>query len=144
SFKDAVAELTTGLGENTNDWQWSKIHTFTLSHPIGSVEILNKVLKLNKGPFEMPGSFHTVCPYSYPWGNLYNVNHGASHRHIFDVSNWDASVTVIPTGESGIPASDFYCDQTKLYINNQYHDDLFSTEKVKAAAVFEMKIQPEN
>jgi len=142
SFKEAVAELTTMLGKNTDDWQWGKIHTFTLAHPMGSVEMLNKALQLNKGPFEMPGSFHTVCPYSYSYGNLYEVNHGASHRHIFDVSNWDASLTVIPTGTSGIPASDFYCDQTELYINNQYHEDPFSPENVRNAAVFEMKIIP--
>jgi penicillin G amidase len=142
SFKETVIELTGLLGENTDNWSWGKIHTFTLQHPLGSVNILDKALNLNKGPFEMSGSFHTVCPYSYPYFNLYKVNHGASHRHVFDLSNWDDSKTVIPTGESGIPASDFYCNQTNLYINNQYHNDPFGFEKVKSAAVFEMKIQP--
>jgi len=104
--------------------------------------MLDKALGLNRGPFEVPGSFHTVGPFSYSYNNLYKVNHGASHRHIFDASDWDASKTVIPTGTSGIPASDFYLDQTEMYLNNQYHADPFSTEKVKEAARFRMKLQP--
>ncbi|NQU52487.1 MAG: penicillin acylase family protein, partial [Bacteroidetes bacterium] len=143
SFKETVNDLTAELGENPNDWNWGKIHTFTLNHPLGVVKILDKVLNLNKGPFTMPGSYHTVCPYSYSYNNLYKVNHGASHRHIFDVNNWDASKTVIPTGISGIPASDFYLDQTELYINNQYHADPFSWDEVQKAVKFEMKLRPD-
>lgn len=143
SFKETVANLTAEMGENSDDWHWGNIHTFTLNHPLGVVSILDKLLGLNKGPFEVGGSFHTVCPYSYSYNNLYKTNHGASHRHIFDVSNWDASITVIPTGTSGIPASDFYLDQTELYINNKYHADPFSKNEVRKAAKFEMKLLPE-
>jgi len=142
SFREAVNELTDKIGEGTDGWQWGKIHTFILGHPMGSVKILDIAFKMNRGPFEMPGSFHTLCPYSYSYGNLYNIDFGASHRHIFDLSNWDASKTVIATGTSGIPASDFYCDQTELYINNRYHADPFSRKEIEKAMVFEMKIQP--
>jgi len=142
SFKETVNDLTAELGTDTDNWNWGKIHTFTINHPLGVVDILDKVFSLNKGPFEVGGSFHTVCPYSYSYNNLYNVNHGASHRHIFDVSNWDASKTIIPTGTSGIPASDFYLDQTEMYINNQYHADPFSKNEVRKAAKFEMKLLP--
>jgi len=142
SFKETVADLTAELGENPENWNWGKIHTFTLGHPLGVVSILDKAFNLNKGPFEVPGSYHTVSPYSYSYTNLYKVNHGASHRHIFDVSNWDASKTIIPTGTSGIPASDFYLDQTEMYLNNQYHADPFSKTEVEKAAKFRMKILP--
>ncbi|MBT3385224.1 MAG: penicillin acylase family protein [Prolixibacteraceae bacterium] len=140
SFKETVSDLSAELGPNIDDWSWGKIHTFTLNHPLGVVSTLDKILNLNKGPFEVPGSYHTVCPYSYSYNNLYKVNHGASHRHIFDVNNWDASKTIIPTGTSGIPASDYYLDQTGLYINNQYHADPFSWEEVQKMAKFETKL----
>ena len=142
SFTETVAELNTLLGENVEEWNWGKIHTFTINHPLGVVSILNKTFKLNRGPFQMPGSFHTVCPYSYSYRNLYKVNHGASHRHIFDTQNWDASKTIIPTGTSGIPASDYYLDQTKLYINNEYHTDPFSEKEVAKSAIYKMKLIP--
>ena len=142
SFKQTIADLTFEFGEDIETWHWGKIHTFTIAHPLGTVSILDKAFHLNRGPFEMPGSYHTVCPYSYSYNNLYKVIHGASQRHIFDTSNWDLSKTVIPTGESGIPASEFYLNQTEMYINNQYHADPFSKEEVEKAARFKMKLLP--
>jgi penicillin G amidase len=142
SFKETVAELNELMGSEVESWKWGKIHTFTLRHPLGVVRILDKALNLNHGPFEVPGSFHTVCPYSYSYNNLYEVNHGASHRHIFDVANWNGSETVIPTGTSGIPASDYYLDQTGMYLNNRYHPDPFSLEYVQEEARFSMNLRP--
>ncbi|WP_167604784.1 penicillin acylase family protein [Maribellus sediminis] len=143
SFKETVDELSEQLGTDTEQWQWGKLHSFTLSHPLGVVPVLDKLLKLNRGPFEVPGSYHTVCPYSYSFTNLYKANHGASERHIFDTKNWDNSQTIIPTGTSGIPASPFYLDQTDLYLNNQYHDDPFSKQTVEKKAAFRMKLTPQ-
>jgi penicillin G amidase len=143
SFKETVSDLTSELGNNTEDWKWGKIHTLALEHPLGTVDILDKVFNLNKGPFEAPGSYHTVMPFSYSYNNLYKVVAGASQRHIFDVNNWDASKTVIPTGTSGIPASEFYLNQTEMYMNNQYHADPFSKAEVEKLAKFRMKLLPE-
>jgi penicillin amidase len=142
SFKETVADLNAELGSDTEQWNWGKMHTFTIGHPLGVVSILNKAFHLNRGPFETKGSFHTVGPYSYSYNNLYKVNHGASHRHIFTTANWDESKTVIPTGTSGIPASPFYLDQTEMYLNNQYHPDPFSKAEVDKAAKFRMKVLP--
>ena len=143
SFKETVNELSEQLGTDVEQWQWGKIHSFTLSHPLGVVPVLNKILKLNRGPFEVPGSYHTVCPYSYSFNNLYKATHGASERHIFDTKDWDNSQTIIPTGTSGIPASDFYLDQTEMYIHNQYHNDPFNRAEVENAASFKMKLTPQ-
>ncbi len=142
SYKETIADLKAELGSDTEKWQWGKLHTFTISHPLGVVKMLDKAFHLNRGPFEMKGSYHTVGPYSYSYNNLYKVNHGASHRHIFDAGDWDASKTVIPTGTSGIPASPFYLDQTEMYLNNQYHADPFSKVEVEKAAKFRMKVVP--
>ncbi len=142
SYKETIADLTDELGNDPEKWQWGKLHTFTISHPLGTVKTLDRAFHLNRGPFEMKGSFHTVGPYSYSYNNLYAVNHGASHRHIFDTGDWDASKTVIPTGTSGIPASPFYLDQTEMYLNNHYHADPFSKGEVEKAAKFRMKVVP--
>lgn len=142
SFKETVEELSTQVGTDMEQWKWGKLHSFTVAHPLSAVEILDKVLKLNRGPFEVAGSYHTVCPYNYPFTNLYKTNHGASERHIFDTQNWDRSETVIPSGTSGIPASEFYLDQTELYIHNQYHADPFSKNQVETSARFKMKLTP--
>jgi penicillin G amidase len=143
AFKETVEDLSQQLGAEVENWNWEKLHTFKISHPLGVVKILNKAFKLNHGPFGVPGSYHTVSPFSYSYKNLYHVNHGASHRHIFDLADWDASKTVIPTGNSGIPSSRFYLDQTRLYLENQYHTDPFNRVEVLKQTQFTMKLLPQ-
>ncbi len=143
AFKETIAELDSLEGNNPEKWNWGQIHTFTLEHPMGSVKILDKLLNLNRGPYPVQGSFHTVCPYSYSFNNLYKANNGASERHVFNTGSWDASKTIIPTGESGNPASPYYCNQTPLYIQNRYHNDAFTGEAVKKAVKHKMKLIPE-
>jgi penicillin amidase len=139
AFKAAVASLQTRLGNDASKWEWGSIHTLTLMHPLGKVSILDRAFNLNRGPFPVGGSYHTVSPYSYPFDTPFLSNHGSSHRHIFTVGDWDNSKTIIPAGQSGIPASDFYCDQTALYLNYKYHADPFSLESVASSKQFEMK-----
>jgi len=142
SFGQAVAELAEKLGGDPGKWQWGSIHTLTLSHPLGSVDILDILFDLNRGPFPAPGSFHTVSPYAYKVNAPFDVKHGASQRHIYDLSDWDTSRVIIPTGSSGIPASPFYCSQAKMYMNGQFRQDLFTLERISAAAVHTLVLQP--
>ncbi len=141
AFEAATESLEKQLGTVPANWKWGKIHTLTLKHPLGKVAMLNTVFDLNRGPFPVGGSFHTVSPFSFPFSDLFHANHGASHRHIFSTANWDESQTVIPTGESGIPASPYYCDQTKLYLTGKYHSDYVTEALVKQNAKFVMTIK---
>jgi len=73
----------------------------------------------------------------------FKVNHGASHRHIYSLADWDDSLSVIPTGTSGVPAGNYYCDQTELYINNQYHPDYQIRELVEKHARYVSRFKRE-
>jgi len=141
AFYQAVDTIASMYGTDPALWQWGDLHKVSLIHPMGGVDILDKLFKINRGPYPVGGSFHTICPYSYPLGNSYVSDHGASERHIFNTAYWDASLTVIPTGTSGVPASPHYLDQTELYVDNKFHRDHFSREAVetnmKYRAVFE-------
>jgi len=141
SFKNTVAFFQDNHGRNPDRWKWGKIHQLTLEHPLGSVKILDWLLGFNRGPYDVGGSSHTVCPYSYPDGAPFAVTWGASHRHIYSLADWDESLTVIPTGVSGIPASAHYCDQTELYVANEYHPDYFSRDLVEKNAKYRMIIR---
>jgi len=142
AFNSAILVLTEKMGEDIMSWEWGKIHSLTLMHPLGKVSVLDRAFDLNRGPFPVGGSYHTVSPYSYPFETPFLANHGSSHRHIFTVGDWDNSLTIIPTGQSGIPASPFYCDQTHLYLNYQYHSDPFSKGSVEKNKMFGMKFLP--
>ncbi len=141
SFEDTVALFASEMGSDPKNWQWGKIHRLTLQHPLGSVAIINWLFKFDKGPYPYGGSYHTVCPGFYSHSDPFAVTAGASHRHIYSLADWDESLTVIPTGVSGIPASPYYCDQTRLYVENRYHPDYFSRGKVEKNAEHRMTIR---
>lgn len=136
SFKETILQLSNKYGTETTNWNWGDAHGITLNHPLGSVKILDKLFNLNRGPFDVSGSFHTTAPFKYDFTSPFDVVHGASQRHIYVVGEWDKSITVIPTGNTGIPGSKYYSNQTQLYLNNQYHTDWFSKSKVVENARF--------
>lgn len=140
SISAAVDTLTARYGEFGENWQWGKIHTFTLEHPMGGVKILDRLLQLNSKTYGVGGSYHTVEPYAYK--DNFRTNHGASERHIFNTADWDRSLTVIPTGTSGIPGSPFYLSQTDTYVNTGFYSDPFSDAAVEAAKKYEMIFKP--
>jgi penicillin amidase len=136
AFVQSIDTLTAMYGPDVSAWEWGELHKVALTHPLGSVPIVEKLFKVNRGPYAIGGSSHTVCPFSYPRGRSYIANHGASERHIFHTADWDLSLTVIPTGTSGVPASPHYLDQTELYVNNKYHRDYFSREAVENSYLY--------
>ena len=117
-------------------WKWGDLHQISFIHPLGSVKLLKKVFKLENGPYPVGGSYHTVSPYSYSLNDPFIANHGASQRHIFSTANWDDSRVIIPTGMSGIPASDFFCNQSEMYIGYEYVNELFSKERVLEKSLY--------
>jgi penicillin amidase len=136
AFRSTVDTITSMYGPEVSTWEWGNLHQFVLMHPLGSVPIIEKLFKVNRGPYPVGGSYHTVCPFSYPRGRSFISDFGASERHIFNTAKWDQSLTVIPTGTSGVPASPHYLDQTQLYINNRYHSDHFSREAVEENSLY--------
>ena len=142
SFEETLTQLNTELGSDMDKWTWGSVHKAYFKHQMGGVAILDKVFGLNRGPYPVGGSFHTVSPYSYNFASPFEANHGSSHRHIFLPNSWDESLTIIPTGESGIPASDYYMDQTEKYLNNQFHVDAFSRNAVEKQIQYTAQFVP--
>jgi penicillin amidase len=142
SFKDAIVKLAEKMGDTPERWSWGSIHKMTIEHPLGGVKLLAKIFNLNRGPYEVGGSFHTVRPFSYPFKDPFKVDNGASQRHIYLTDNWDKSLIIVPTGTSGVPASDYYCDQTDLYVNGKYYSDMFSKNLVIRHTKYIMKFIP--
>lgn len=134
SYHETIQSIETTQGADLNFWKWSDVHQLTLNHPMGKVKMLDRIFGFNKGPFPVGGSFHTVSACGYNIHTTFNAIHGASQRHIYNPADWNDSYVVIPTGTSGIPASNYYCDQAEMYIGNHYFHDLFSREDVENKA----------
>ena len=140
SFSDCIKVISEIYGNDINKWTWGRVHKITLEHPLGTVKILDKLFGLNSEQYSVGGSDHTVCPYKYKAG--FKVYDGASERHIFNTADWDESYTVIPTGVSGVPASEFYLSQTKTYIEGKFYKDNFSENAVKSSAKYTLILSP--
>jgi penicillin amidase len=142
SFRESVDWLKETFGNDPAKWQWGEIHQLTIAHPMGSVKILDRIFGLNKGPFPVGGSFHTVSPYSFDYFKPFEVNWGASQRHIFQPNNWSDNYVIIPTGTSGIPASKYYLDQTESYLKNKYFTMPWLRQEVEARAKYRAVFGP--
>jgi penicillin amidase len=138
SFREAVAAIAKDHGNDPSRWAWGMDHTLTLRHPMAQVVWLDRIFHLNRGPYQMGGSQDTVCPFSFPAVRNFQAAQGPSHRHIFDTADWNRSLTVIPAGESGVPASRHYADQTSLYLKNAYHADYVSRDLIEKSAKYKM------
>jgi penicillin G amidase len=143
SFQNTIQQLSHQFGTDMQLWKWGDIHKITFRHPLSKVKILDKVFNLNRGPYSVGGSNHTVSPYSYGGGKPDEVAHGSSHRNIYDLSNWDQSFSVIPTGNSGISSDRFYCNQTNSYITGKYHPDFYTSDLVRVKKLYEINLLPE-
>jgi penicillin amidase len=119
SLNEAVEELTKTLGPSMKDWRWGRIHTLTLKHPFGGIDVLKSIF--NVGPFEVGGSGTTVNNGEYHFTAPYEMTLGPSMRKIIDFADVNGALSVIPSGQSGQPLHDHYSDQTPLWKNGEYH-----------------------
>ena len=122
---------------------WGDLHQTRIAHPLGSAAVLDRALALNIGPFPNRGSPNTVNVASY--GNrLPFVNtHGASQRHVVDMADPDgAGGFVIPTGQSGLPFSPHYRDQTPLWREGRLWRIPLDRDRAAARAVHRTILNP--
>lgn len=140
SYKDCISYISGKYTADTLNWKWGDIHKIIIRHPLAKVNILDKVFGLNSKAYRIGGAHHTVCPYSY--GEDMVADNGASERHIFNTADWDQSLTVIPTGNSGVPGSEFYLSQTETYLDGKFYRDHFTEGAVKAGAKYTLVLNP--
>jgi len=141
SFRNCIREMERTYGKDMNKWEWGKIHTLTVTHPLGTSRLLNFFYRFNSEKYPVGGGDHTICMFlSLDKG--FEVDAGPSERNIFNTANWDESYTILPTGESGIPKSEFYLSQTKTFLEGGFYKDAFSEEAVKKAAKYQLVLKP--
>ncbi|HEX7243726.1 MAG TPA: penicillin acylase family protein, partial [Longimicrobiaceae bacterium] len=123
---------------------WGELHHTRIEHPLGVVKALDRALGLNVGPFPSGGSAHTVAVAVYggarpPFLNTY----GPSQRHVVDLADVDGTGGfVIPTGQSGIPFSKHYRDQTPLWRTGRLWRIPLDRGKAEARVVSRMVLTP--
>jgi len=129
-MEEALQYLVDTQGPEPIEWRWELIHTLTLKAPLFSEaaesESAPAALKLivdnilNKGPFPAGGHSHSINNGEYRWTNPYDMVLGPSIRRIVDFSDLSSTLSILPTGQSGNPLSQYYGDQTESWLNGEY------------------------
>jgi penicillin amidase len=131
SFSNAVKRIEIGVGINPAVWSWGSVHTLTHPHPLGEINILDKLFGFNVGSFKTGGSTMTVNKGEYEVSQEFDQSVGASFRRIVDLKNMNNTQFVIPTGQSGQPNSPHYDDQAALYNAGKYRTTRFDEDYIR-------------
>jgi len=140
AFDRAVDELRGCCGADPARWTWGSRHTLELKHPMGAQALLR--MYFNRGPFPVGGHVLTVNKAEFPDGALYNVTGSPSMRQIVDLGRPHDALSVIPAGQSGIPASPHYDDQAALWRRGEYHPLLMDRAAIDAVAEGTLVLEP--
>jgi penicillin amidase len=115
------------------NWDWSRMNAIRYQHPLGRVFLFRF---FNLGSRPSCGDAFTV---KVNYLTAHKTSWSASYRQIIDLSDWDKSVCVISSGQSGHFMSRFYDNQVPFWIEGEYHPMIFSraaVEKNTSATLF--------
>jgi penicillin amidase len=122
---------------------WGDVHQVVAAHVMGEVPALAKLLDLNVGPAPHQGSSTTVNVAQYIGGDKLPIrtSYGPSERHVVDMGNVDgAGGFILPTGQSGLPASPHYSDMFSRWRNGGLWLIPLDRAAAEARAVHRMRI----
>lgn len=119
SMVDAVAFLEREFGKNPAEWQWGKLHTLTLKHPFHGVSSIIDA-QFDIGELETGGAGTTLMNTGYSFGAPYEVKLGAAMRFIYDFSQPERILFIMPSGQSGHPRHKHYGGMTKKWLYGKY------------------------
>jgi penicillin amidase len=87
--------------QRPKDWPWKRFNSLQMLHPMGKTGILKLLFSVSDKP--QSGTVYSVRAAS--------KSHGPSERFVANLANWDNSILLITSGESGQVGSSHYTDQ---------------------------------
>ena len=120
ALDDALDLLETDFGKNMDKWEWGKIHRTQYPHnPFSEVPALRRFFhrEIANG-----GDTYTidVAPPSYKEDTLFSQYHVVSYRQVVDVSEFNNSIFIHTTGQSGNVFDSHYDDFIERHRNVEY------------------------
>ena len=142
ALQSAYQEAVARWGPDPAAFAYGALHPLTFESPLGRLPLLRRWL--NRGPIPMPGSATTVAAFGGRWrGRLLPVVYGPSMRWLADPADPDATLAVLPLGQSGHPADPHYDDQLPLYLAGRLRRVAWSEGAIAAATVATLSLRPE-
>ena len=144
SIVDGIRLLEKDFGNNDNNWKWSKTHTITQSHAMGSQKILNTLFNFNLGPFPSGGSSGSINKAEYKLLKDFDVAVAPSMRRFVDFNNLNETKFILPGGQSGLQNSPHYKDQSELYKLGKYRTTYFDENYIRLNIKNRLVLLPNN
>ena len=123
-----MRDLVKRLGPTTASWRWGDLHTVSFAHPLSAAKPLDLILTI--GPVRRAGDGYSPNNGAYSLLQPFAVRSHSSERQIVDLADVDASLSIIPTGQSGQPYSPHWGDQTQLWANGEYKPMVLSRGRI--------------
>lgn len=121
------------------------ISAFRVKHPFSEVKILDFWLRLNRGPFLLPGDKGTInvnwTGYDENTGKFYTIE-GPSMRYILDWSDIDSFTIHTNLGQSGNPFSPHYDDFLDVWRKGERWVVPFTKDGVYAQKTSLLQLKP--
>jgi penicillin amidase len=140
SLDDALRELEDRLGPEPAPWRWGALHQVRFASPLARVPAVAELF--TAAVFELGGDEQTVAQSGCDARDGYPAAVVQSWKQVIDLADPDRSLGVLPTGQSGNPASPHWNDQAPLWATGEYHDLPISRRAVEAEAVTALRLTP--
>jgi penicillin G amidase len=135
TLNEAYSACLSLYGEQ-KQWRYDRFHHAYFEHPLA--EIWGN--KHDIGPLSMGGAASSPMMAGYRADG--RILWGASVRLVMSVGNWDKSVAINTTGQSGDPRSKHYADLADLWAKGGYIPLHYSQNAVNKACVEIITLQP--
>ena len=122
ALRDGYSWLRERYGGNPEQWTWGTVHTATFENQtlgksgIGFVEAI-----FNRGPIPTSGGSSVVNATSWSVDEPAIVKSVPSERMILDTADWQHSLAMHTTGQSGHPFHKHYGDMILAWRDLDYH-----------------------
>ena len=136
----AWGRCTDAMGPDPSAWRWGDIHRARFTHPLGRMPGLEPLFVAADHP--LGGDEQTVNNAGFEGEGPFDVYVVPSWRVVYDLSDLDRSRGILPTGQSGNPASPHWNDQTNAWANSELRPLPFSRDAVEAAAMDRLGLLP--
>ncbi len=143
ALQEGYAWLEKRQGRDMDKWAWGKLHTATFRNQslgesgIGLVEAL-----FNRGPVPASGGNSIVNATAWSIEEPASVVSVPSERMILDLADWQRSLTMHTTGQSGHPYHKHYGDMIIPWRDIQYHTMHWERSALEADAEGVLRLEP--
>jgi penicillin amidase len=135
-----LAMLEERLGPDRSDWRWGALHRVRFAHVLARMPALGPVLVA--ADHELGGDEQTILQGGFDARDGFEATVVPSWRIVADLADVDRSMAVLPTGQSGNPASPHWNDQAPLWIGGTLRPAPVTRKAVEAMAIRTLMLVP--